>query len=61
MYMCDIYLYRYSYMLMMLMYKRNELQQWYKGFPDSSVVKESACNAGDPGLIPRSGRYPEKG
>ena len=23
-----------------------------KGFPDSSVGKESACNAGDPGLIP---------
>ena len=22
------------------------------GFPDSSVGKESACNAGDPGLIP---------
>ena len=22
-----------------------------KGFPDSSVGKESACNAGDPGLI----------
>ena len=26
------------------------------GFPDSSVGKESACNAGDPGLIPGSGR-----
>ena len=25
------------------------------GFPDSSVGKESACNAGDPGSIPRSG------
>ena len=25
------------------------------GFPDSSVGKESACNAGDPGLIPGSG------
>ena len=23
-----------------------------KGFPDSSVDKESACNAGDPSLIP---------
>jgi len=23
------------------------------GFPESSVGKESACNAGDPGLIPR--------
>ena len=25
------------------------------GFPCSSVSKESACNAGDPGLIPESG------
>ena len=28
------------------------------GFPDSSVGKESACNAGDPSLIPRLGRCP---
>ena len=28
----------------------------YMGFPDSSVGKESACNAGDPGLILGSGR-----
>ena len=26
------------------------------GFPDSSVGKESACNAGDPGSIPGLGR-----
>ena len=26
------------------------------GFPDSSVAKESACNAGDPGSIPGSGK-----
>ena len=26
------------------------------GFPDSSVGKEFTCNAGDPGLIPGSGR-----
>jgi len=26
------------------------------GFPDSSVGKESACNAGDPSLTPESGR-----
>ena len=26
------------------------------GFPHSSVGKESACNAGDPGSIPESGR-----
>ena len=29
------------------------------GFPDGSVGKESACNAGDPGLIPGSGRSGE--
>ena len=28
------------------------------GFPDSSVGKESACKAGDPGLIPGLGRSP---
>ena len=26
------------------------------GFPDSSVGKESSCNAGDPSSIPNSGR-----
>ena len=31
------------------------------GFPDSSVGKESACNAGDPGSIPGSGRSSGKG
>ena len=28
----------------------------YSGFPDSSIGKESACNAGEPGSIPRLGR-----
>ena len=32
-----------------------------KGFPDSSAGKESACNAGDLGLIPRLGRSPGGG
>ena len=32
-----------------------------EGFSRSSVSKESACNAGDPGLIPVSGRYPGEG
>ena len=31
------------------------------GFPHSSVGKESACNAGDPGSIPGSGRSPGEG
>ena len=30
-----------------------------KGFPGGSAGEESACNAGDPGLIPRSGRSTE--
>ena len=32
-----------------------------KGFPDSSVGKESACNAGDPGWIPGLGRSAGEG
>ena len=31
------------------------------GFPDSSVGKESACNAGDPSLIPGSERSAGEG
>ena len=30
-------------------------------FPDSSVGKESACNAGDPSSIPGLGRFPGEG
>ena len=31
------------------------------GFPGGSDSKESACNAGDLGLIPRLGRSPGRG
>ena len=31
------------------------------GFPHSAVGKESACNAGDPGLIPGLGKSPGEG
>ena len=31
------------------------------GFPCSSGGKKSACNTGDPGLIPGSGRSPGEG
>ena len=31
------------------------------GFAGSSADKESACNAGDPGLIPGLGRSPAEG
>ena len=33
----------------------------YGGFSGGSEGKESACNAGDPGLIPELGRSPEGG
>ena len=38
-----------------------ELNWYLLGFLDSSVGKESACNAGDPGSIPGSGRSTEEG
>ena len=31
------------------------------GFPGGSDGKESTCNTGDPGLIPRLGRFPGEG
>ena len=31
------------------------------GFPGGSDIKESACNTGDPGLIPGAGRSPGEG
>ena len=34
---------------------------WLMGFPSHSVSKESACEAGYPGSIPRSGRSPGEG
>ena len=34
------------------------LESHCMGFPGGSANKESACNAGDPGLIPGSGRSP---
>ena len=33
----------------------------FMGFPDSSVGKESTCNARDPSFIPGSGRFAEEG
>ena len=31
------------------------------GFPNGSVGKESACNAGEPGSVPECGRYTGEG
>ena len=33
----------------------------YDGFPGGSDGKESACSAGEPGMIPGSGRSPGEG
>ena len=35
--------------------------QWLRGFPGASDSKESACNVGDPSLIPRLGKSPGEG
>ena len=35
--------------------------KWRQVSPDSSVGKESACNAGDPGSIPKLGRSDGEG
>ena len=37
------------------------LFKFVMGFPDSSVGKESTCNAGDPGSFPGLGRSPGEG
>ena len=47
------------------MYMELPVRTWqltfkYKRFPGSSAGKESACNVGDPSLIPRSGRSPRE-
>ena len=44
--------------LLQVLFQRLQLGQ---GFPDSSVGKESTCNAGDPDLIPGSGRCTGEG
>ena len=41
--------------------RRKKKRVFLRDFPDSSVGKESACNAGDPGLIPGLGRSAAEG
>ena len=41
--------------------RTEQLSLSFWGFPDSSVDKEFACSAGDPGLIPGSGRSAGEG
>ena len=56
---------RQNAMKMYIMYSKNEYYQTHimvpMGFPSSSAGKESACNEGDPGSIPASGRSPGDG
>ena len=48
--------------ILILNFAYHSLASFYcLGFPDSSIGKESACNAGDPGLIPGLGRSPGEG
>ena len=63
-----IYIYMYMYMCI-YMYTHTHIdtdghtqkQLWIQGFPGGSDGKASACNAGDPGSIPGSGRSPGEG
>ena len=41
--------------------QENGIYMYSMGFPRSSVSKESACNAGDLGSVPGSGRSPGEG
>jgi len=40
---------------------RNVFKHRYQGFPGGTDGKESACNAGEPGLTPGWGRSPGEG
>ena len=44
-----------------MFYWNHQLTSYKPGFPSGSVGKDSACNAGDLGLIPGSERSPEEG
>ena len=44
-----------------VLYTHMHLYDKTKGFRGSSAGKESVCNAGDPSLIPGSGRSPGEG
>ena len=53
-----------SFMVSCLIFKSLAILSYFSvwlGFPDSSVGKESACNAGDRHWIPWSGRSPGEG
>ena len=41
--------------------QKPQTRRTFWGFPGGSDGKETTCNAGDPGLIPRLGRSPGEG
>ena len=51
-----VYIYINTYIYIYIYIYIHTHTHTYMGFPDSSDGKESACNAGDPGLIPVLGR-----
>ena len=51
----------YIYIFFFRLFHYRLLQDTEGGFPCSSVGKESACSAGDPGSIPVLGRSPGEG
>ena len=59
------YLFKLVFLFSLDKYLRGSLVGSYDSiwqfFPHSSVSKDSACSAGDPGLIPGSGRSPGEG
>ena len=52
---------RYAFNSVYYCYTNLGISLYFQGFPNSSVGKESACNAGDLGLIPGSGRSTGEG
>ena len=51
----------YKIQIIFLPQASKAFKAWFQGFPDSSVGKKFACNAGDPGSIPGSGRSAGEG
>ena len=47
--------------IIIMRYCNQALVSAYWDFPLAQMVKKSACNAGDLGSIPRSGRFPGEG
>ena len=57
--LCSLHLCLCWQLFLLKYFSPSEKRNW--GFPDSSVGKESACKAGDLGLIPGLGRSPAEG